>query len=228
MTTLEFSSEFDILYNNIMSNQAPGLDEYEKSVFLTMAQEDLIITLYSGKNQYGNFFEQTEEIRRYVSDLIKTFNTSDKKTEYKGLSKSSVFFELPEDLWFITYESITTSSDDTCMNDKDILVVPITQDDYYKISRNPFRGAGKRRALRLDNSGRIAEIISDFDIKSYTVRYISKPEPIIITDLPEGISINGISTQTECKLNPVIHRAILERAVQLANQSKATNISAGN
>lgn len=33
MTTQEFSSEFDILYNNIMSNAAPGLDEYEKSVF---------------------------------------------------------------------------------------------------------------------------------------------------------------------------------------------------
>ncbi len=33
----EFSSEFDVLYNNITSNQAPGLDDYEKSVFLTKA-----------------------------------------------------------------------------------------------------------------------------------------------------------------------------------------------
>lgn len=31
----EFSDEFDVLYNNISSNQAPGLDEYEKSLFLT-------------------------------------------------------------------------------------------------------------------------------------------------------------------------------------------------
>lgn len=37
MTLQEFSDEFDVLYNNIMSNQAPGLDEYEKSVFLTKA-----------------------------------------------------------------------------------------------------------------------------------------------------------------------------------------------
>ena len=37
MTTQEFSLEFDILYNNITSNQAPGLTEYEKSVFLTKA-----------------------------------------------------------------------------------------------------------------------------------------------------------------------------------------------
>ena len=37
MTLEEFSNEFDILYNNSMSNAAPGVDEYEKSVFLTKA-----------------------------------------------------------------------------------------------------------------------------------------------------------------------------------------------
>lgn len=37
MTLQEFSDEFDVLYNNITSNQAPGLNEYEKSVFLTKA-----------------------------------------------------------------------------------------------------------------------------------------------------------------------------------------------
>lgn len=42
MTTQEFSNEFDVLYNNIMSNQAPGLDEYEKSVFLTKAQSEIL------------------------------------------------------------------------------------------------------------------------------------------------------------------------------------------
>ena len=36
MTITEFSNQFDVLYNNITSNQAPGLNEYEKSVFLTI------------------------------------------------------------------------------------------------------------------------------------------------------------------------------------------------
>ena len=31
MTNAEFSNEFDILYNSITPNQAPGLDEYEKN-----------------------------------------------------------------------------------------------------------------------------------------------------------------------------------------------------
>lgn len=49
MTTNEFSNEFDVLYNNITSNQAPGLDEYEKSVFLTRAQDDIVKRYFTPK-----------------------------------------------------------------------------------------------------------------------------------------------------------------------------------
>jgi hypothetical protein len=38
MTTSELSNEFDILFNNISSNKAPGLEPYEKSVLLTTTQ----------------------------------------------------------------------------------------------------------------------------------------------------------------------------------------------
>ena len=51
MTTQEFSNEFDVLYNNIMSNAAPGLDEYEKSVFLTKAQNEVLKNYF---NPQGN------------------------------------------------------------------------------------------------------------------------------------------------------------------------------
>jgi hypothetical protein len=37
MNNPEISNQFDILYNNITSDKAPGLNEYEKSVFLTKA-----------------------------------------------------------------------------------------------------------------------------------------------------------------------------------------------
>ena len=54
MTIKEFSDEFDILYNNINSNQAPGLNDYEKSIFLTKAQEELILSYYSNiRNKFG-------------------------------------------------------------------------------------------------------------------------------------------------------------------------------
>lgn len=60
------------------------------------------------------------------------------------------------------------------------------------------------------------EIISDYPVESYTVRYIRKPKPIILTDLDEGLSIEGISTITECELNSALHDIILQRAVRLA------------
>lgn len=225
MTTEEFSNEFDTLLNSYSTMEAFGktpstveLDEYEKSVFLTKAQEEIVIDMYNGKNPFGDSFEKTEEIRRYLSTLIKTYTTTDKKVGYTGLSKSSVFFELPkDDLWFITYESVNLKDDGLgCMNGEDISVIPITQDEYHRIRKNPFRGTNERRALRLDLSDGVVEIVSKYNVESYLIRYLSRPAPIILTDLTENLSINGISVKTECELNPVIHRAILERAVKLA------------
>ena len=72
-------------------------------------------------------------------------------------------------------------------------VVPTAQDDLYKTSRNPFRGPNKRRVLRLDVEGKVVELISKFDIDKYQIRYLAKPEPIILIDLPEDLSINGLT-----------------------------------
>jgi hypothetical protein len=73
MTASEFEREFDLLYNNIMSNAAPSIDSYEKSVFLTKAQEELITTLYEGT------FEGSERLTEYLNHLVvtKTFDSKD-------------------------------------------------------------------------------------------------------------------------------------------------------
>jgi len=42
MTTTEFKTEFDIYWNNIANNMAPGLNGYEISSFLTQAQDRII------------------------------------------------------------------------------------------------------------------------------------------------------------------------------------------
>lgn len=60
MTLQEFNTNFDLLYNNIASNQAPGLDEYEKSVFLTKAQLELVKNYFNPKgNKYQEGFDQS-------------------------------------------------------------------------------------------------------------------------------------------------------------------------
>ena len=103
MDVKEFSLEFDLLYNNIMSNKAPGLSEYEKSLFLTQAQESIVLDIYSGK--YGDSFERTEETTSYLNQLLKQETYTDADfIEGKKLDTRSVFITLPEDLWFKTGE----------------------------------------------------------------------------------------------------------------------------
>lgn len=227
MTTEEFSNEFDTLINSYSSSepfrfsQNPlSFDEYEKSVFLTKAQEELVEGLYTGKT-LGDSFEDTEQLRRYLADLVKTVKlTCEPATN--GLSSKSVFVTFPEDLkiWFITYESVTLDGDTPCLDGKEIQVVPVTQDEYHRIKGNPFRRPNSRRALRLDINESKVELISEGNIRNYLVRYLSKPEPIILLDLPDGLSINNVKTKTECKLNPGIHRMILDLAVNLAIRSR--------
>lgn len=222
MTNKEFSDGFSTLLNSFGVTPNITLDEYEKSTFLTNAQEQLIIDIYSGRNIiYGKSFEQTEEIRRYLSNLVETYETSTKVTGKLGLSKDSVFFEIPQDTWFITYEvAFLKDSRLGCLDGIEASVVPLPQDDLYRAKDNPFRGPSKDRVLRLDIKSDLAELISKYNVDKYLMRYISQPTPIILEDLPDGLSINGVSTESECELNPVVHRAILERAVQLAIISK--------
>lgn len=67
MTNLEFSAEFDVLYNNITSNQAPGLDEYEKSVFLTKAQDEILKAYFNPKG--NKLFEGFDDSTRRQIDF---------------------------------------------------------------------------------------------------------------------------------------------------------------
>jgi len=137
-----------------------------------------------------------------------------------GISSTSKFFTLPEDTWFITYEAAQVSSSD-CHNGSILDVVPVTQDEYHKIKRNPFRGANGRRVLRLDLADNVVELVSIYQITQYYLRYVSRPAPIILTNLPDGTAIYNISKVTSCMLHEALHQSILERAVSLAIASRS-------
>lgn len=221
MTTEEFSNEFDIAVNAYL----PGgemFDEYEKSLALTKAQEQIVSQLY-------NSFEKREISKEILAPLVKTFvaneeytGVEDNKivTELFSISDNSYFYKLPEDLWLITFEEVVIKSNDKCLKNKRISVVPTTQDKLYKTLKNPFRGPNDSRALRLNVAGNIVEIIAKYEIKRYYVRYIKKLKPIILTHLTDTTSINGIVERTECELHESIHRDILNLAVAIALQTR--------
>lgn len=222
MTVKEFSDSFDILVNSfpISGNYAipspAEFDEYEKSVLLTAAQEDLIRELYSG-NTGRRSFEETEELRRCLDGLIKTDKPSRIDSE-DDLDRNSTFFHLKDDVWFITYESVDLEEGAYCPSNPTVRVVPMRQDEWHRAKENPFRRPSRRKVVRLDSGNNIVELVSEYPITNYLIRYLRRPSPIILTTLEDDMSINGRKEVTECELNTVLHRPILERAVQLASR----------
>ena len=134
MTNTEFINEFDILAQSylieggftVSDSSLFAFNEYEKSLFLTQVQEQYVVSIYNGKNPSGDSFEKTEEVRRYLHNLIAEYYTDkpfelNESGDYKdknylqkdyhsmnrhGDSLESTLFKLPDDLWFITYESV--------------------------------------------------------------------------------------------------------------------------
>lgn len=226
MTTKEFSEEFDTLvssYSAMYSGMSEDLlmfDEYEKSVFLTRAQEDLVKSLYSGDATL-NSFEKTEEVRRYLSTLVHQYTTSKKIDTTDVIDKNSTVFKLPTEpeLWYIVYEGCHIEDSNTCIDGTTLHVVPTAHDDFYKTNNNPFRGSNERRVLRIDKGGDEVELVSKYNIKDYTIRYVAKPSPIVLTNL-DNINVEGISEETDCKLPSSLHGIILTTAVNAAIASR--------
>lgn len=240
MTTQEFSDQFDVLYNNIMSNQAPGLDEYEKSVFLTKAQYEIVKNYFnpkSNKNQEG--FDDSPKRQVDFSKLmaVKTpvaFTTAD----YPKFDDRSQLFTMPTDILFVLNETavnfipilpLTNPITAQAGTERLINIVPISFEEYARIISKPYKQPLKNQGWRLFNGGDIdstthfvTEIIikSGTLIKDYRIRYVKRPKPIILTTLSDtNVSLDGLTVITECELDPILHPEILQRAVELAKSA---------
>ena len=195
MTNDELRNQFDTLisayYQNVNYGEEQGrrdysFDDYEKSVFLTSAQEDITKTLYKS-------FEQDESTREYLNTLIKTHEESNITEHTNGLTSSSYSVKLPIDMLALLYEGVIfdtnstvntqygatkLSDDDKCLatnitNNASIAsgnvlygnyaeVVPTTLDELYRVLNNPFKRPSKRRVLRIEK-----EIFEDYYLLNY-------------------------------------------------------------
>lgn len=74
MNVSEFSQGFDILYNNISNNTAPGLEEFEKSFILTQAQEEILKNhINPAGNKYSACWHRWKSKRQIeFSELMQT------------------------------------------------------------------------------------------------------------------------------------------------------------
>lgn len=210
-TAQEWIQEFDLMYNNINSNLAPSLDDYEKSVFLTTAQEEIVKTLYKGGALGNDSFEATEQLRRSLDVLMTEVLLAPSGTV---TNLGGTVYNIPSDVLYIVYEALINGN---CCNKQGMIVIPTTHDDFYKTYHNPFRGPNSTRVLRLDIDEDTVELFDVPPGSSYVIRYLRRPYPIILTPIAPD-SINGYNTPGTpiCELDEALHRTILTTAVQLA------------
>ena len=226
MDVQELSNLFDTLLQPYITKDVSGeqntlaFDEYEKSIFLTKAQEQIVLELYQE-------LEQSEENRKYLSNLIKTGNYVPVGEQDETLINNtfkSYKVEIEDSVLFMIYEQCTLSDENNCINNKIVSVVPTIHDDLDKVLKNPFKSPNSRKVIRLDFDNKI-ELISKYNISNYKIRYLKKPNPIILVKL-EDLNIDKKQEVSNGETNPILHERIVQRAVQLAVQSKVKSNNA--
>ena len=160
-TLVEMSTEFDILWNNIMSNAAPGLNEYEKSVFLTKAQDEIIKNYFNPNgNKYKEGFDGNQKRQVDFSMLLRIA----KPTITSNASESALFdtrskiVNFPEEVMFVvnemvmaTNDTVSTSASESASKPKYVAltVVPISFSEYTRLMAKPYKYPPKSICWRL-------------------------------------------------------------------------------
>lgn len=295
MTTQEFSNSFDTLLNSYSIQPGFGegaskadvtLDEYEKSVLLTQAQ-DLVVKsyFYSNQNSQGQGFDDSERRQVDFSSLIKvttlspsddndnifddrgiiyqmplkvitkpngvTFNTGeiiDTSGKYMKVDNDNahVYVLNTTDVLFILNEKLVVKENESDTKGDNYVIVPLNYKEYDREMSKAYSQPLKKQAWRLFQNQSAgfdvqSELIPIWDISEdltgddptkvavYKIRYVKRPDPIVLVNLPDGLSIDGVTVQTECTLNPILHVDILNRAVELAltTRGRVSNRSQG-
>jgi hypothetical protein len=183
MTAQEFSMEFDVLFNNIMSGKAPGINNYEKSVFLTKAQDEILKSHFQSEgNKYKEGFNESIKRDTDFSFLV-TLVEIDEEGRTNTFYNNSIRFKIPDTMFlpinFLIYYVI-----DGVINE--LIVIPMREDEIIKLRSKPYKEPFRGYAYKIDNctaSLNQYEIItgSEFFNKSATeksklkIRYIRYP-----------------------------------------------------
>lgn len=243
MTTQEFSNTFDTLLNShrdikdfgkTQSYYSMELDEYEKSVLLTQAQ-DIIVKSYFDRtlNAQGQGFDDSERRQIDFSELISVKapvkNEDEDTVKYDD---RSILFDMPKDILFMLNEKVIEKVGEKPGNS--YIVIPLGYKEYDRLMSKAYAQPLKKQCWRLFQNPSGVDLASELipiqgtTIDEYKIRYVRRPKPIILTNLAGGeysggLDIDGVSVVSECELNPIIHMDILVKAVELTMSRLGTS-----
>lgn len=275
MTNQEFSDTFTTLLNSFNTTAEFGdqasrreivLDEYEKSVLLTQAQDIIVKSYFDGTlNPQGQGFDDTTRRQVDFSSLIKVTELSPSSSndampfDERGIIyemphtgtgtaiKTKVLFILNERLLVKKIATVSGGQPETFVDSdtRGYVVVPISYKEYDREMSKPYAQPLKKQAWRLLQNNDSAfnvytELVPKFNVKEskagsawaagdtcfvYRIRYVERPTPIILEDLPDGLEIDGVTAESPCTLNPILHVDILNKAVELAIATRGGGVA---
>lgn len=267
MTIQEFSNTFDTLLNSYNVQAQFGeqtsradivLDEYEKSVLLTQAQDLIIKSYFDGSlNNQGQGFDDSTRRQVDFSSLIKIATLEPLTQDTVVFDDRGIVYQLPRrdnqegttDVLFILNEKLTQQGKvgDEVKASKDFVIVPISYREYDREMSKPYAQPLKKQAWRLFQNQATgfdvnSELIPRFNVTEgqdsdsgeityqfvYKIRYVKRPQPIVLEDLPNGLEIDGVTTESPCELNPILHMDILNKAVELAVATRGGGVPRPN
>lgn len=220
MTNSEILDRFDVLYNNITSSQAPGLDGYEKSVFWNKATLEVLKNHLNPKgNKYGEGFDGSSKRQIEFSDIVVTATitlaevTTDSSL-FNGIDKYKTTLE-PDwsNVLSVLNEVILVNRNGTVTP---LVVVPINNTELDTLMSRPYKYPPRSQAWRFLTNG-IARFVvwpnDEITQNGYRIRYVKVPAEV---DLESNVN---------SEVPEVLHDEILQRAVELA---KAAYVSDAN
>lgn len=237
----EMMDTFEVMYNNITSNQAPGLDVYEISLLLTQAQEELVKNRFASTgNKKGEGIDDSVKRQADFSTLIKVVDCG----LYKGTSPTVWKHSGAKYFYFCDEEVFLPLNEQCVINNNTYVVIPIDHVEYDRLMQKPYKYPLKGQVWKLigepaivniaddkQKHGTLIELIGKFPKDSevtYQIRYVRRPRPIILEDLASidsDLRIRGKCNESTCELPKHLFDEIIQRAVELAKAAWQGDLS---
>lgn len=208
MNIEEMSNEFDILYNQVNSNTAPGIDQYEKSVFLTKAQDEIVKAYFDprgNKFQAGFNINDLGQLRQYdLSTLIeycvlKRVVSSDSH-QYEPYDPRAITFVLPDNLLLTLNESVVEEHSGIPYIYQ---IISISYSDYARLMQKPYQYPPKRSVWKLISKNGVVDTQGESDRTAHSIG-VDDGSTIQLQD-------SGVISGTLCE---IIGRFIDKNAIQ--------------
>lgn len=219
--------EYSPIISNIQTSARPGSEELKYKLGL-YNRKDITIRL-SVIGESSSEYEGKSGTLYIPKENINSGDTYLSTSSFDG-RENTVSFKIKEDILMFINEYVEVIRNST--ERARLTVLPINYNEYSRLMSKPYKRPLKNQAWRLigsDNNKKYTELVvgPNDDLAKYVIRYVKRPNPIILDNLEEGLSIGGPNNniKSPCELDPILHHEILQRAVELAKAAYSGDLS---